>query len=206
MKTEYSVDPKEVQAGSKAFRSYEKRDAMYKVATFLVEHCWGKPTEMADALGVLLLTWNNAFYRYGIFDFFALEAALRENMNSLKAFRSRDILSFAAEDKERIAVLFTAFLDALKIAGGGKKGVKSRVAVAKALHFLAPAFFPLWDDKIAKAYGCYYSTDPSSKYLMFMQISKDMADGLRGKIQTGETTLLKVIDEYNYAKFTKRLI
>ena len=33
-----------------------------------------------------------------------------------------------------------------------------------------------------------------------------MADGLRDKIKTGETTLLKVIDEYNYATFTKKLV
>jgi hypothetical protein len=206
MKAEYPPDAKEVKAGSKAFRSYEKRDAMYKVATFLVDHYWGKPKEMADALGVLLLTWNNALYRYGIFDFFALEATLRENMDTLKEFRARDILSFGEEDKKRILVVFTAFLDALKIADGKKKGVRSPVAVAKALHLLAPEFFPLWDDKIAKAYGCYYSKDPSAKYLMFIQQSKDIAVAIWGKIQSGETTLLKVIDEYNYAKFTKRWI
>lgn len=72
MKAELQVDPRKVQAGSEAFRAYERRDAMYKVATFLVEHHWGKPGEMANALGVVLLTWNNAFYRYGSFDFCAL--------------------------------------------------------------------------------------------------------------------------------------
>ena len=188
------------------FRSYDKRDAMYKVATFLVDYFWGKPTEMADALGVLLLTWNNALYRYGIFDFSALEATLRNNIDTLKAFRDRDILSFADKDKETIVVLFNAFLDALKIAGGKKKGTKSPVAVAKALHLLAPAFFPLWDDKIARAYRCYYSADPSSKYLQFMQISETMAVRLRDKVQTGGATLLKVIDEYHFARFTKKLV
>jgi hypothetical protein len=206
MTTQYPVDPNVVQAGSRAFRSYEKRDAMYKVATFLVNHFWGKPTEMADALGVLLLTWNNALYRYGLFDFSALETTLRNNMDTLNAFRERDILSFADRDKETIMVLFNAFLDALKIVDGKKKGTRSPVAVAKALHLLAPAFFPLWDDKIAKAYGCYYSTSPGSKYLTFIEKSKIMADGLRGKVKTGGTTLLKVIDEYNYATFTKKLV
>ncbi len=206
IRAEFPVTPEKVNAGSKAFRSYEKRDAMYKVATFLVEHYWGKPTDMADALGVLLLTWNNALYRYGVFDFSALEAVLCEEMNTLKAFRDRDIRSFVDEDKESIEGLFDAFLVALKIADGKKKGTKSPVAVAKALHLLAPAFFPLWDDKIAKAYGCCYSTDPRFKYLSFMEKSRSMADGLRDKIKTGETTLLKVIDEYNYATFTKKLV
>ena len=49
------VDPREVQTGSKAFRMHEKRDAIYKVSTFLVDHFWGDPPQMADALGVLLL-------------------------------------------------------------------------------------------------------------------------------------------------------
>lgn len=48
------------------FEKQEKRDAMYKVATFLVSHFWGNPSDMADGLGVLLLTWNQAFYRYGM--------------------------------------------------------------------------------------------------------------------------------------------
>ena len=116
MKARYPVDPKAVQAGSQAFRSHEKRDAMYKVATFLVSHFWGKPAEMADALGVLLLTWNNAFYRYGMFDFSALEDALRQNMNTLKAFRDRDILTFTDADATPIGDLFNTFLNALKIA------------------------------------------------------------------------------------------
>ena len=207
MKTEYQVNPRKVQAGSRAFRAYEKRDAMYKVATFLVEHHWGKPGEMANALGVVLLTWNNAFYRYGSFDFCALEELLCRSMRALKMYRDRDILSFIGEDETKIVGLFNAFLDALKIAGGKKKGVKSPVSVAKALHLLAPAFFPLWDDKIAKGYGRYYAgKDASAQYLAFMRISRDMADALWGKVETGGATLLKVIDEYNYARFTKHLI
>ena len=108
---------------------------------FSVEHYWGKPTDMADALGVLLLTWNNALYRYGVFDFSALEAVLCEEMNTLKAFRDRDIRSFVDEDKESIEGLFDAFLVALKIADGKKKGTRSPVAVAKARHLLAPRSF-----------------------------------------------------------------
>ena len=45
IRAEFPVAPKKVQAGSKAFRSYEKRDAMYKVATFLVDHYWAALSE-----------------------------------------------------------------------------------------------------------------------------------------------------------------
>jgi hypothetical protein len=83
------LEPREVQSGSKAFRIHEKRNAIYKVSTFLVNYFWGDPAQMADALGVLLLVWNNAFYRYGLFDYAALETVLRANMEDLKGFRER---------------------------------------------------------------------------------------------------------------------
>ena len=185
------------------FTMYRCRD---KVSTFLVDHFWGDPRQMADALGVLLLVWNNAFYRYGLFDYDALESVLRANIDDLNKFRARDIESLREEDEEPIVTLFKAFLDGLAIAEGKSTGFRSPVSVAKALHLLAPGFFPLWDDKIAKGYCCHYSHDPSEQYLRFMKISKGMAESLRGKVETRGSTLLKVIDEYNYAKLTKKWI
>ena len=116
MRTKYHIKPNEIEKGSKAFRRHEKRDAMYKVATFLIDNFWGKPQEMADALGVLLLTWNNALYRYGMFDFTKLEQILARRMNKLEVFRKRDILTFSNADAKTIKTLFNEFLDALKIA------------------------------------------------------------------------------------------
>lgn len=207
MRTNSSIDPKTVIAGSNAFRAREKRDAIYKVSTFLVENFWGNPPQMADSLGVLLLIWNNALYRYGLFDYFALENTLRENMSTLTCFRNRNILTFKEGDKRTIESLFVDFLNALKISEGKLKGRQSPVSVAKALHLLAPNFFPLWDDKIAKAYRCHYSADPGGKYVAFMAISKNMVECLRGRVPVPPpSTILKVIDEYNYAKFTKKWI
>jgi len=68
--------PSQFKKGYLAFQRREKRDSMSKTATFLIDHFWGKPAEMADSLGVLLLTWNQAFYRYDIFDFGKLEELL----------------------------------------------------------------------------------------------------------------------------------
>ena len=178
---------------------------MYRTATFLVEHFWGRPAEMADSVGVLLLTWNNAFYRYGLFDFYALEACIETSMERLTAYRGRDILSWDADDDTPVRELFDEFLIALRICEGKKAGVCSPVGVAKALHMLAPRFFPLWDDKIAKAYGCYYAHEASGKYVLFCDRTRLMAEEL---IQAGfrpqsSKTILKLIDEYNYARYTK---
>lgn len=98
-----------------------------------------------------------------------------------------------------------SMLEALAIASGTAAGRRSPVAAAKALHLLAPAFFPLWDERIAKAYGCNYSADPVDAYLRFMQITRcvliEHATTLAG-MQDGKSQL-KVLGEYNYARFTK---
>jgi hypothetical protein len=268
--------------GCEEFERHEKRDAMYKVATFLVSHFWGQPTDMADGLGVLLLTWNQAFYRYGIFDFDTLEKCITANLREIESFRSKDIADLSNSDEKNIKDSFNNFLEALQIdaisfseKNRGKYGEKSLervlkkldiefqeknlwtlfnsiknskighavefiegskknsiqiqisklgfeekkslysldkrvkvikrspVSVSKALHLLAPMFFPLWDDKIARAYGCYYNVNPAKKYISFCKTTKYVADKVKGYIVRSDRTLLKLVDEYNYSKYTK---
>jgi hypothetical protein len=99
--------------------------------------------------------------------------------------------------------LFNALLEALSISSGKSSGRKSPVSVAKALHLLAPGYFPLWDDKIARAYNCYYNTLPAEKYYEFCQKMKRLCE--KYKFPQNESPL-KIIDEYNYAKYTKHWI
>ena len=196
----------EIMVGSEALKDLERRDAMYKMATFLVGHFWGKPREMADGLGVLLLTWNQAFYRYGCFDFKDLEECISKNLRTLEGFRERDISTYAASDDAAIKGLFGDFLGALE-ARRQKPGsrMKSPVATAKALHLLAPEFFPIWDQKIAQAYGCDYSSRPAERYLLFMRKMQSLvtALGFAKSSAPSDKTALKVVDEYNYSRFTK---
>jgi hypothetical protein len=192
--------------GCEEFEKHETRDAMYKVATFLVSHFWGKPADMADGLGVLLLTWNQAFYRYGIFDFNKLERCIADNFQRIENFRGRDISTLSSSDEGDIRLLFNQFLESLQIDSGKMQGRRSPVAVAKALHLLAPNFFPLWDYKIAQAYGCYYDKNPGEKYVSFCKITKSVADKVKNYIIRSDKTLIKLIDEYNYSKYTQRWI
>lgn len=196
------INSAELKKGYESFQSHEARDSMYKTATFLVNTFWGQPKEMADGLGVLLLTWNNAFYRYGLFDFDALEKCISDNQKILENFRNRNILDYTPNDDKLINDLFSKFMDALQIANGKSAGKKSQVATAKALHLLAPDFFALWDSTISKAYHC------NKKYIQFMRKMKNLAQILASEVDAGSMskTLLKLIDEYNYAKFTKRWI
>lgn len=202
-----ALSPSEFERGYLAFEAREPRDAMYKTATFLVQHFWGKPRDMADGMGVLLLTWNQAFYRYGSFDFARLEEALRTNMDVIESLRPRNIQSLSEADEPAVRGLFIAFLDALRIKEGKKKDCKSPVAVAKAVHLLAPNLLPIWDDKIARAYGCHYNPNPDRKYVAFAYAMQVPARQLQEHVPPGcGRTFLKLIDEYNYAKHTKHWI
>lgn len=189
--------------GIEEYESREKRDPMYKVATFVVSSFWGRPRDMADGLGVLLLTWNQAFYRYGIFDFDKLEQCISTNLGTIEAFRGRGISDLSSSDHDTVKELFAQFLEALQISSGKNEGRRSPVGVAKALHLLAPGFFPLWDDKIARAYGCFYGSEPARNYLSFCEITKAIASIVRDHADRPDRTLVKLIDEYNYAKFTQ---
>jgi hypothetical protein len=198
----------DITRGAAAFEQHEPRDAMYKVATFLVAHFWGRSAQMADALGVLLLTWNQAFYRYGSFSFDELETCITRNLPILEGFRQRDIYGFNSADESLVVHLFTDFLAALRIRKDQLPGNASPVAVSKAFHLLAPAFFPLWDQEIARSYGLNYSSHPEDKYVTFMRAMKVIAQTLDpvNLSRLREKTILKLIDECNYSHFTKSWI
>ena len=155
---------------------------MYKTATFLVDHFWGRPAEMADSLGVLLLTWNHAHYRFGSFDFSKLECCIEKNFTILEGYRVRTILQYTADDEPLTKALFEEFLVALAIAEGRSNGKRSPVAVAKALHLLAPGYFALWDKAIALAYACDYSRMAADQYIAFMRLSQLTARKLDSEI------------------------
>ena len=108
-------------------------------------------------------------------------------------------------------------------------GTRSPVAASKTLHVLRPRLFVMWDTAIRTAYGCGDYMEPSSLslgdtyyvYLSRVQrcvkealilYSKDRAipslDLATEKLKTelykaGEKPLTKIVDEYNFLKYTK---
>jgi hypothetical protein len=94
----------------------------------------------------------------------------------------------------------------LQISSGKSKGRTGPVGTAKALHLLGPGFFPIWDDKIAKAYGCLYGKTSSGRYIKFIGISVEMSKVLAPHVHRTDRSILKLMDEYNYAKYTKQWI
>lgn len=208
----YMPEPEEFKRGIEAWEEHEARSSMYKVTRFLISNFWGNPSDMAEALGVLLETWNQAFYRYGSLDHSKLENCLKENLQELGKFRKRNIEGLKDSDEQKVKTLFEEFMEATKIPENEKR---SPVATSKALHSLAPSFFPLWDEAIAEGYDCKYNRDPSGAYILFckrMEIvvnevkDYDFGEKHEIKFESGfkeEKSLLKLIDQYNYSKYTK---
>ena len=197
------ITPAHLGAAAKAFRKYEGRDSMYRVATFLLREWWGQHEKMVDALAVLLLTWNGAFYRGATFKKERLERCLRENWHLIQRFRRRDIRSLGRADHPSVEELFLAMLKALERRGGKVARARSPVGTAKALHLLAPQFFPIWDSAIAWQYRCDYTDDPVQAYLRFCGIMQRLVRDLAPRVKQTAEPMLKRIDEYNYAKYTQ---
>ena len=203
------ISVSELETRCRAFEEWEPRDSMYRVSTFLVCEWWGDSANLVAALSVLLLIWNGAFYRYGVFSEDALESCLKENEGMLNEFRAREISSFCEADETNTRKLFLLLSQALKRT---VDGVESPVSAGKALHLLAPHFFPLWDQYIAPAYGCPYSgEDASVAYVVFTRKIRALAVQLNTELSRNEDvrrswlskkTLLKRIDEFNYMEFT----
>jgi len=108
-------------------------------------------------------------------------------VRSLDAFRARSITSLVRDDRETILSLFSTFESKL-----------GPVGTAKALNLIALSFFPLWDNPISSRYGvltCGYG------YLVFILISKYQVERLY--CLPNDSLPLKMIDEYNYCKYTK---
>lgn len=207
--------------GVKAYRRQEERDAVYKIAQYLIEELFKAPKDeevkgrtraewTTDAVGTLLLVWNWAFYRYGQLNFYKFQETIERYYQDLLSFRNRNIETLSKSDENLIKEIFIGFAEATSTNVDGKQKF-TPVGVVKALHLLAPNFFPLWDQEIAKAYGCplNYGTieDKAQRYITFMgKIKKFLEEITSWDLPDDIEINLKSIDEYNYAKYTKNWI
>ncbi len=184
---------------------------MYRVAKFLVKSAGGNFSEMADGLGVILLTWNARLYLRGSLDFESLQECLERNWTKLEAYNLRRITSLNSSDEQGVKEFFDDFLRATSCKVRKTGDIEqSPVSAAKALHMLAPNFFPIWDNAIARGYSCYWNNSSlkgADRYWEFMLKIKRIGEGLSGHYDDiraiSPESILKLIDEYNYSRFTK---
>jgi hypothetical protein len=171
---------------------------IYMVAKKIVDSSWSQPSSMADGAGVLLYIWNRAFYQDGsTLDFDKLEECISRNSEVLQSFRNKSILGVATDDAEVIKKLFEDFMNALV----GIEDKRGTVGVTKALHLLAPEFFPMWETQIAIDYGCTTSSkDVAEEYICFCKLIQEVAKEVKDYPNLPkDRTLVKLIDEYNHS-------
>jgi hypothetical protein len=188
----------ELHAACEVFQSQESREVFYRVAIELIDLAMRGVTSLrvAEALAVLLQTWNQAFYRFHKFDpqhAGDLERILAFHQYTLAIFRQRSLQNLCDADRLSVISIFERFEEIL-----------GPVGAAKALHLLAPEFFPLWDRAIARAYGLPLQQRGrnAERYYRFMEMAQEQMRRLGGKQAIGRNPL-KALDEYNYCRYTK---
>lgn len=105
--------------------------------------------------------------------------------------------------KNQITQIFSQFAVAVKYTGA-----------SKVLHILNPDFFMMWDDKIRCGYGCYKNDEGYFNFLLRSQLEIQEViqtynqSSYKGQIsqyiyQGRPRSILKLMDEYNFARYTK---
>ncbi len=103
----------ELSAARTEFKRVEPRALFYRAAGELVESAWRGQSSLslAEAVAVLLQTWNKAFYQYRPFNeqhFSKLEALICSSRDSLAIYRQRDIESLTDHDEAAVMISIKA--------------------------------------------------------------------------------------------------
>jgi hypothetical protein len=193
---DYPIKACDLVAAKEEYADREPRGLFYLAATALVELAIGgkpPPLKTAEALAVLLQTWNKAYYQYRPFNaqhLSEIERILEEHQPTLTALRERSIEVFTSDDEAMVKKVFGDF-----------EKVLGAVGAAKSLHLLAPRFFPIWDGEIAKKHHLPLRIPNAERYCQFMVIAREQVKSLGGEKGIGRN-VLKAIDEYNYCKYS----
>lgn len=178
------------------FEAVEPRDLFYQLSLYLIDEAEAGrgPFSRAEALAVLLQTWNHSYYQrlripFDAAHFVAIESLLADHEQLLAGFAKRSIASLTPVDEDTIRALYREF-----------EAVLGQTGASKALHILAPRFFPLWDGPIAAvAYGLYARDDRD--YWRLVCATNDQVEAMGGETALGRNPV-KAIDEYNYCRYT----
>lgn len=184
-----------------AYEANEPRGLFYRTALELIRLADAGLTEInvAEALATHLMTWNASYYRFhgkfGEQHFQEIEALVARRHDDAIAYRSRRLEDLRDEEADAVKGLFADF-----------EGVLGAVGAAKALHLLAPRFFPLWDTEIA-ARGYHVRLGAmgtnENRYWRFMLAIRAECLQLGGETKWGDG-IVKRIDEFNYCRYSKR--
>lgn len=151
---------------------------------------------LAEALTVLLGSWNQAYYRAHpptSQHVEALQRLIDKHSVRFASARERTLETFSDDDETSVKLVFHDF-----------EVLLGAVGAAKGLHLLAPRFFPIWDRYISTVYvGIPKPTGfNAERYIAFMAIVRAQTLSI-SRHGDPPSDLLKLLDEYNYCRFTK---
>src|SRR5262249_37450135 len=112
MRSSYIITLAQIKKARLIFLRNEPRDLFYHAATELIKLSIKKKTTLsvAEALAVLLQTWNSAYYRFhckfDIRHFEKIENLYRQFGKSLITYRPRKIDSLVESDKPIVSDIF----------------------------------------------------------------------------------------------------
>ena len=130
--------------------------------------------------------------------------SLKEAFNSLEriSLENFNTNEETLKSTERIFEILSKL--ELKTPSGRPVHLKS-TGVSKVMHAMNPNLFVMWDNGICEYYGCY----PNAKgYIRFMETMQEIARSILKEHKVEEIfkntnrTLPKLLDEYNWAKFS----
>ncbi len=180
------INQKEFTETLKKFNELENRGDYYPMFLNMIE----KGFEI-EAFLFILSTWNFATFRYAMKDFDLKN--FKQIINNLKPvfnkFKDKSIENINLDYyKNDIKIIFDLLSHI--------KGIQY-TGSSKLMHLTCPKFFIMWDVYIRKAYG--FKKGNSEDYFNFL---KKMQNEFKEMNKKEEKPLAKLIDEYNYVKFT----
>jgi len=188
----------ELRQAGELYDQREPRGVVYRACLELLELAAHGKTRIspAEALVVFLQSWNARYYvsqyhgRFPHEHFAALEELITRDDRELAEYRARPLEGLVPEDAEPVRALFAEF-----------EALLGPVGAAKALHLLAPRFFPLWDRTIAakSGYRIGQAGTNAPVYWQFTENTRNACVALGGEAKCGER-LLKQLDELNYCR------
>ncbi|HEX7431587.1 MAG TPA: hypothetical protein VF293_05285 [Candidatus Limnocylindrales bacterium] len=190
----------DLQAAREMFEAVEPRNLFYRLSLHLMEQAEGSRSlfSRAEALAVLLQTWNRSYYQrlripFDAAHFAAIEHLLVEHEQAMAEFAGRSIDSLTPVDEAPVRAVYDEF-----------EAVLGQTGASKALHLLAPRFFPLWDGAIAAtAYGLY--ARDARDYWRLLCATAEQVEAVGGEAALDRNPI-KAIDEYNYCRYTLKRI
>ncbi|MEO0090476.1 MAG: hypothetical protein ABIK40_04495 [candidate division WOR-3 bacterium] len=193
-------------------------DVEYDLPRKLIDEYWDKNLRtVSDVATLFLIAWNNAAFRYGGFKPDKLKGWVEENRDRIDGFRKREITSLNENDKKCIKEMYETLATCIL-----KTKKRQFIAAAKTLHILAPSFFPVWDNKVAE--GLRFRGIDADNYVKFCVALKDVLERERENVEKlkkwyykefestrfiygySQRTILKILDEYFYLKFTRGVV